>query len=287
VNYNSSASMDREAQIDLIAVWRVLLRYKFLIGGIAACSIAAAVVFALLSKPVFLAETVVTEVRDSSMSGAGSLASQLGGLASLAGVNIGNAMGAGRESQAMLKSRYLVEEFIKRNRLEAVLAEDSSDPPTLWQAVRSFRQSILKVREDTRQNVTTVQIEWKDPAVAASWANGIVALANDIIRARALDDAQRNISYLNSQIVQTNVLEVQRVMYNLIENETKTLMLANARKEYAFTTVDPAVAPELRIRPRRTVMVLLGAAFGLMLGMAVAFVHNAWARSRNPVPAAA
>jgi uncharacterized protein involved in exopolysaccharide biosynthesis len=279
--------MDREAQIDLIAVWRVLLRYKFLIGGIAACSIAAAVVFALLSKPVFLAETVVTEVRDSSMSGAGSLASQLGGLASLAGVNIGNAMGAGRESQAMLKSRYLVEEFIKRNRLEAVLAEDSSDPPTLWQAVRSFRQSILKVREDTRQNVTTVQIEWKDPAVAASWANGIVALANDIIRARALDDAQRNISYLNSQIVQTNVLEVQRVMYNLIENETKTLMLANARKEYAFTTVDPAVAPELRIRPRRTVMVLLGAAFGLMLGMAVAFVHNAWARSRNPVPAAA
>jgi hypothetical protein len=40
------------------------------------------------------------------------------------------------------------------------------------------------------------------------------------------------------------------VLYNLIESETKTLMLANARVEYAFTVVDPAVVPGATCQPQ-------------------------------------
>jgi uncharacterized protein involved in exopolysaccharide biosynthesis len=68
---------------------------------------------------------------------------------------------------------------------------------------------------------------------------------------------------------------LRRVIYNLIENETKTLMLANAREEYAFAVVDPAVPPELRISPRRRVMVLVGLMLGLVLGTLAAFALNA------------
>jgi LPS O-antigen subunit length determinant protein (WzzB/FepE family) len=70
-------------------------------------------------------------------------------------------------------------------------------------------------------------------------------------------------------------------MYNLIENETKTLMLANARSEYAFTLVDPAVTPEVRIRPRRTLMVLIGLLVGGLLGMVIAFAHGSFARYKG------
>jgi LPS O-antigen subunit length determinant protein (WzzB/FepE family) len=70
-------------------------------------------------------------------------------------------------------------------------------------------------------------------------------------------------------------------MYRLIEAETKTLMLANGRSEYAFTIVDPAVAPEMRIRPRRTLIALLGLSFGLLLGTAVAFLHSYMSSERE------
>ena len=112
-------------------------------------------------------------------------------------------------------------------------------------------------------------VEWTDPVVAENWANGIVSLANELMRAKALVDSQRNIEYLKKQIAATNVVEMQRVMYGLVESETKTLMLANARADYAFTVVDPAVVPEARVRPKRRLMVLTGVAIGLIARDAV------------------
>ncbi len=67
---------------------------------------------------------------------------------------------------------------------------------------------------------------------------------------------------------------MQRVMYSLIENETQTLMLANARAEYAFRVVDPAVAPEVRSSPNRTLIVLSGGVLGLFIGTVLAFAIN-------------
>jgi len=64
------------------------------------------------------------------------------------------------------------------------------------------------------------------------------------------------------------------VIYNLIESQIQTLMLANARDEYAFTVVDPAVAPETRTSPRRKLIVLSGGALGVFFGVLAAFAIN-------------
>jgi len=133
---------------------------------------------------------------------------------------------------------------------------------------------ILTIGEDDVGGITTITIEWTDPAVAARWANDYVALANEIIRTQAREEAERNIEYLNQQISQTNVVGLQRVMYNLIEAETKTLMLANARSEFAFSSVDPAVTPEVRSKPKRKIVVLSGIAIGLIFGILFVFALN-------------
>jgi uncharacterized protein involved in exopolysaccharide biosynthesis len=110
-------------------------------------------------------------------------------------------------------------------------------------------------------------VEWTDPGTAAEWANGLVTLANENLRERARSGAERNISYLNAQIKETSLVPLQQVMFNLIENEMKTVMLANAREEYAFTVVDHAVPPEIRSRPQRTLLVILGTMFGGFLSL--------------------
>jgi len=274
-----SKSADVDDEIDLIKLFRTLWGYKRLIVGVTVAASLIAVTIALTAPKVYRAQTVVSEVKSDGMGAAASLANQFGGLASLAGINL-NAGSSNHEALAVLQSRRLAEEFIKRNDLLKDLSVSSSSPITLWKAVNKFKQQIVSVREDKRTGLTTVAVNWRDPVTAAKWANEFVALANELLRARALADATRNITYLNEQISRTKMIELQRVMYNLIENETKTLMLANARAEYAFTTVDPAVVPEIRESPKRTLIVLFGMVVGFVVGCLAAAVHRFFARNR-------
>jgi uncharacterized protein involved in exopolysaccharide biosynthesis len=273
---NSDEIGVRNDDIDLLAVWKLAWGSKYLISGIALLCAALAGVVAFNITPIFRAETVVISARNAG--GMGSLSAQLGGLASiasLAGVNLDAAGSADREAKAILESRSLAGQFISENNLLEVLLPNSKKPTTLWLAVKLFREEVLTIREDKRTGLTTLAIEWKDPAVAANWANGFVALANERIRAIAINEANRNIKFLNEEIDKTRIVEVQRSMYSLIENETKTLMLANARREYAFGVVDPAVPPERKVSPRRSLYVFFGTFAGAGVGLLVAYARRA------------
>lgn len=279
MNTRPNGSLDDQDEIDVIAMLRLLWDRKFIIIFVTSIFVLGSVYIALTATHVYRATVVVARVNDADVGGAASLASQFGGLASLAGVSLASG-GSSREAQAILESRYLVDEFIKRNDLVSELSPAVGEPLSLWHAVRLFRETVLSIREDTTSGTTTVNINWTDPVVAANWANHFVDLVNEIIRTRALEEAARNIEYLNKQIEQTNVVGLQGVMYNLVENETKTLMLANARAEYAFTVVDPAVSPEVRSSPRRKLIVLSGSAIGLFASLMVVIIWSFVSRVR-------
>lgn len=273
---------EQDDEIDLLAVVGVLREYKWLLALTTALCGLIAVVLALTADPVYRAVAVVTEVENTNSAGAASLlSSQLGGLANLTGITA-QLRGSSRQAMAILESRHLAEQFIERHGLIARFSTDPEAPVTLWKAVERFRLSVIAIEPDANLGRTTVVIDWTDPVVAAEWANAFIGLANELIRTRAIDEAKRNIAYLEEQIAETNVVDVQRVMYNLIQNETQTLMLAHARPEYAFRLVDPAVPPETRISPRRTFMVLLGLTVGMLVGIVVAFVHNQLRRRGAP-----
>jgi uncharacterized protein involved in exopolysaccharide biosynthesis len=276
LNSGETILRDQAGDIDLVAVWKFAWGYKYLILSMGLLCAVLAGILAFNITPIFRAEIVVLPVRNAGMGGAGSLSGQLGGLASiasLAGVNLDSGGSGEREAKAILESRKMDEEFIKQNNLLGVILPNSKTP-TLWLAVKTFREGVLTIKEDKRTGLTTLAVDWKDPAVAAQWANSFVALANERNRARAVDEANRNIKFLNEQIEKTRVVEVQRSLYTLIENETKTLMLANARAEYAFTVVDPAVPPERKISPHRSIYILFGAFIGSAMGLLAAYLRR-------------
>ncbi len=88
--------------IDVIALWRLLWGNRFLLAAVAGVFGIAAVVYALLLTPIYRAEAVITPVASGGLADtASSLAGRFGGLASLAGIDLGNrrcrrAGGAGR-----------------------------------------------------------------------------------------------------------------------------------------------------------------------------------------------
>lgn len=256
----------------LLDGWDVIVEYRTSIWIFTLVAIAAATTAAFLMTPTYRAEVVVTPAISDAL-GTGASANPLKGLASLAGVNL-TATGDTVQKVAVLRSRALIEEFIQRNNLLPTLYSGTK-PRTLWFGVEKFEHSVLAIHEDTRTGLITLGMEWTDAQLAARWANSFVALANEVIRTRDEHTAERNLEFLNRQLVKTNILEMQRVMYNLIESETKTLMLASTRDDYGFVVIDPAVPPERKARPSRALVMALGAVFGFAIGFVVAVIRRA------------
>ena len=128
-----SVPTDADDTIDVIALWRLLWGHKVLIGSVAGVFGIVAVILALVTTPVYRAEAVVTPVTDSSLgNAASSLAGRFGGLASLAGIDLGSSGVASHEAQAVLASRHLVEEFIRRNELVDALVTPGEPDAGLW-----------------------------------------------------------------------------------------------------------------------------------------------------------
>ena len=90
--------------------------------------------------------------------------------------------------------------------------------------------------------------------------------------------AEQAIEYLNEQVERTSLGGLQSVFYRLIEEQTKTIMLARVSNEYLFETIDPAVAPERKAKPRRLLIVVFALILGVLLGIAT---HSVRWRGRS------
>jgi uncharacterized protein involved in exopolysaccharide biosynthesis len=197
-------------------------------------------------------------------------------------------MGAGGEkfeALALLQSRYLTEMFIEQNGLLPILywklwdpqthgwrTKDPQKTPSLWKADLEFRK-IRTVVQDTKTGLVTLSITWRDPAQAAKWANGIVALANSQMRARAIRDSERNIAYLRDQASKTQLVPVQTALSTLMESEYKQSMMAGGNDEYALRIIDPAAVPEQPSSIRRMFVVLGGLCAGLFVSLLIVFTR--------------
>ena len=274
-----------DEKLDLVALINLFRDYRWTILVSTLVLGALATTYGFLATPMFRAEVTLTIVKDKEGNGS-DLGGQLSDIANLAGVNIGQSADEDAD-KAVLSSRHLIQVFIERYGVLPVLQGREPKPPTLWKAANHFHDDLLNIKDDQRKGTTLVAITWKDPAVAARWANDFVALCNELIRTKALNQSQRNVDYLTEQAAKTTSVEVQHALYNLVESETKKLMMANERIEYAFAVADPAVAPEIRSSPKRTLLLLGGLGLGGFIGFSIAFVRARLSVRRPQAPPAA
>ena len=276
----SSPSTD-EDEIDLFELIRILLHSWKTIIGITTICIGLAVAYALNAPEVFKAETLLVPANQEK-SGASSVLSQFGGLAAMAGINSPTDSNL-NQVMATLQSRKFLSHYINSKNLLPVLfkeiwdAESQSwlvqtqeDEPTELKAAESFK-SILSVDEDKKPGLISLSIFWKDPAVAAEWANDLVKQLNEQLREKAITDSHKRISYLEQELAKTTLQDMRAVLYNLLESEKKKAMLANVNEDFALEVIDPAVAPETREKPKRKLIVALGGVCGGFLGIFAVF----------------
>jgi len=287
--------LDEAEEVRLIDLWRVIWQGKWLILALSVLCSLATLVAAYVLTPVYRAQVVMApESGENSNGGLAGIAGQLGGIAALAGINLSTTEDNSVQALAILRSRAFTQGFIQQHDLLPVLFADLWDPhakawdvddpaetPTLWRAYDLFDKSVRTIFQDAETGLVTLTIDWDDPAKATEWANAMVRELNANVRSRAVDQARKNIDFLREQLNSTSEVELRTVVFGLMEAEMKNAMLANARAEYAFEVIDPAVVPEKRLWPNKLLLAVVGLAAGFLIGVVVVFVRRAFAEAAS------
>ena len=287
----SSPSVD-EDEIDLLELIRTLLQGWKTILGITIVCVGLAVAYALHAPEVFKAETLLA-VASEEKSKASSALSQFGGLAAMAGISIPSDSNV-EQVVATLQSRKFIRQYINDKKLLPILFEEiwdaesqswlvetQEDEPTEQAAVESFK-SILSVDEDKKSGLISLSVSWKDPYVAAEWANDLVKQLNEQLREKAIADSQKRVGYLEQELAKTTLQDMRSVLYNLLESEKQKAMLANVNEDFALEVIDPAVTPETREKPKRKLIVALGGVCGGFLSIFAVFFAQFVRKLKSP-----
>jgi len=258
-----------------------------------------ALVWAIYQPNIYKAEALLMPVKGES-SDLSSLAGGLGGLASLAGVNMPE---GGNENVKLalelLKSQGFISKFIDDNDLLIpIMAAKNWDLPTkklvidetkydvasaTWvrkavaprQSIPSLQEAydkfltMLEVEQDPKTKFVKVSIEFFSPHLAAEWTTKLVELLNQHIRDLDKNEATQSIKYLNELAERSYISQLKKVFSSLMEEQIKSQMLTEVRKDYVFKVVDPAIVPELKSKPQRAIIVIIAGFLGGIIGLII------------------
>jgi len=265
--------------IDLRTLLRLLWTQRWLVVTMVFGFAASAAAASFLITPVYRATTISIPVEvDRGALGVESALSQFGGLAALAGISLDSSSTAVEETLAVLRSRRFTEEFIVDEDLTSVLFSEEElreeDGPDLYDAYRVFDQEVRVVSRDTRSGLVSIQIEWKDPALAAEWANTLVRRINLEMQNRAIAEANASLGFLERELQTTTLVDTRDAIGRLIEGQVNQRMIANVTDEYALRVVDAALPPDSDnpVRPQRLFLTAISGAVGFLAAVLVCVV---------------
>jgi len=285
-------------ETDLRELLETLWAGKIKIIVITAIFAIASVTYSLSVSNEYRATTTLVAAQQESGGLSGALG-QLGGLASLAGVNLdGGETSEARVAQEIMQSWSFIEGFIKSNNLAVeLLAAESWDKasnkliinkdiydseskkwvsdekwvsedgsPSSWTLFKAFSNRLV-VSKDKISGLLSVSIEYYSPHLAKQWLDLYVTAINSHMQQRQVSKVNNNIEYLQAQIEKTSIAKMQEVFYTIIEEQIKKKMLAEASPDYAFVAVSPSMVPEERSKPQRALICILVTLLGGMLSV--------------------
>lgn len=267
---------------------QTLTEYWLTVVCIGALGAAAAISYVFVATPYYKASALTSPVSeaDSNPTLAG-LAGRFGSIADLVGVGSTGGLGQA-EAIATLKSRSFLTGFIEShellpdlfnhqwNSVEQEWDAGNSEIPSLSDGYDLFSEQILKVDIDRSTKLITISVIWKEPDVAARWTNELITEVNALLQRRAIDEANRIISFLHVELESTSGLELKQLIFGLIESQINKITIANAKDQFAFKIIDPAVPPDKDdfIRPKPAVTIISGAILGVLFGCCMAFYRR-------------
>ncbi len=273
-------------EISLFDLIKLLWGKKWLIIRFVTAVTVISIIYSLFAPEIYKSEALLAP-KTSSQGSIGQIGGSIGGIAALAGLDIGS-LGSGNENRSKialetLQSRKFFTDYLYEHMLVNLMAADnwdqesdqlvideniydsqkkqwisrdnSSGKPSLQKAYKKF-EDIFDVYEDKLTGFISVSVEHYSPNIAKSWVDLIVYSINESMRQADINKSEKSLNFLIDKLNISNQVTMNNVFSNLIEEQTKIRMLADIAEDYVFVTIDPAIASETRERPKRTIIVV-------------------------------
>ena len=293
-NINSEKSRFTEDEIDIKKLLQILWHGKIFIVALTSVFSITAVIYSLSLPDVYQSNGLLSPVDESSSSQA---VGNIGGLASLAGIDISSGTG-GNVAKSLQKARTF--SFFRDNILPNIYLPDLmamkswdgenntliydeklfnqetqiwSQPPSNQKSHKLFLE-ITNLSQNKITGFVTVSVKHRSPYIAQAWTDLIVDQLNDFYRTKDKLEAQLAMDFLNTQMLQTRHTEIKQVIAQLIQQKMQQLTLIEANKFYVFSYLDSPLVMEEKVEPNRKSISILGAVLGGLLGILIILIQH-------------
>tara|TARA_B110000967_G_C18896021_1_gene570704 strand:+ start:104 stop:1045 length:942 start_codon:yes stop_codon:yes gene_type:complete len=237
--------------------------------------------------------------------GLSSIASQYGGLASLAGISL--------PSKSSNKSDYAIETIKSRDFLkhllefegiaENLIAAKSFDmsskkiiydtniynsklkkwtrePNHLGNVIPSYLeiysiyQEALNINVDSDSGFLTISFSHLSPIFAKEFIDLVIRELNEVSKINDLKESTLALDFLQNQLLKVQQKDIRSSLNELVESQLKTMMLSNIKKDYLVSFIDRSFVPESKSSPGRAVICILGAFMGMVLSILIVLIRH-------------
>jgi uncharacterized protein involved in exopolysaccharide biosynthesis len=290
-------------EIKLSHLIAILWRYKAsIILFTVTCS--SLTVFYAINKPdIYTVNGLYSPKSIDGGSSLSKLAGQFGGLASMAGINLGGGSGDKTDmALEVLRSRAFLQSFIEKHDLTAHLMAvkkwdkasnqliydetlfnvetqqwirevpaNKSKIPTSYEAF-PFLEKNLSIEYISKKGIVKIQLNYYSPKIAAQWLNLMVADLNNFWQQKELKQSKKLIEVLTKNAFEASQSELKSVLYSLVAEQTKSYVLAQIEEESVLESVVGIIIPEQKSAPSRTLLCIIGTIFSGFLASIIALI---------------
>lgn len=282
-------------EIDLRELFRTLWAGRWTIMAVAGMFLVLASLYLRVATYRHTAELFLTPAQ----SNGASRLSGLGGLASIAGINLPQGQGEMSFSlyQKGVYSRSLAEALARHPAImHRVFADEWNAETGQWEQPQGFVPSTISmaktvlgapvypwrapeagrmqlflsksvtVTEDSKNPFATLSFRHKDPAFAVYFLDVLNTELDSILREKALERSTSNIAYLSDQLGKVTIAEHRAAIAESLSEQEKERMAASSSAPYAAEPFGSASASLRPTSPKPVLVLAASLVGGVMLG---------------------
>ena len=291
----------KEALLYLKDKWLLIFSLNFF-----SCLVLIAYALSLPNIYSSTSKLIPTESANSGTSTLASLASRYGNISQAIGLDFGGGGNKVALAVAILSSRTFFEKHIYEKVLVDLMAVkgwdntknqleynvDIYDPENdAWKVDTTSKASFkpskqrsyeaflgrLSINDETKHSgFLHITTEHFSPYVAKKWNSLLIKSINEEVRSQDIEMSQNAVNFLLDQIQSTKLASLESLFANLIEEQTKTIMLAKVSRNYVFNLVEKPFVEERKSKPNRARLCVIGAIIIFAFSLILVLLRGIW-----------
>ena len=286
--------MEEEFQeVKLRDILNILLKEKILIFFLTLFFTISSVIYSLFLNDIYKSEATLFPKDDPKPS----MGSQIGGLASLAGIEVSSSQENLFVYIETLKSRKFHEHLISfPGILENLIAVSSYNDaskeiifdkdifdkstgkwslgkkPTTLEA-HEFLLENLKIDREKKTGIIKISFKHESPNFAKDFLDLVLKEFHKLSIEKDLIETEKSLNYLNEKFLTSKASSLKSSISQMMEEQLQKQMLIKFKEDYVFQIIDPPFIPEQKVEPLRSQIVIFSFLMGLFLSFSIVFIR--------------